>query len=83
MFTILWVNTKVIQKSVDLNAGENSLPSPVGAKVGHPRLVVSWIGLSVNMTDKQKFRDSLLLVSAFLLLDINFNMITVPGHFGP
>ena len=35
------------------------------------------------MANRQKFRDSTLLVSAFLLLDINFDMITtaVYGSF--
>ena len=49
---------------------------PVGAQVGHACLAVNWIGLSFNMANRQKFRDSALLVSAFLLLGINFNMIT-------
>ena len=49
---------------------------PVGAQVGHARPVVSWVGLSFSMANIQKFRDSALLVSAFLLLDIIFSMIT-------
>ena len=49
---------------------------PIGAQVGHARPVVNWIGPSFNMANRQKFRDSALLVSAFLLLGINFNLIT-------
>ena len=49
---------------------------PVGAQVGHACPVIDWIGLCFNMANRQKFRDSALLVSAFLLLGINFNMIT-------
>ena len=49
---------------------------PVGAQVGYARPVVNWIGLSLNMANRQKFRDRALLASAFLLLGINFNMIT-------
>ena len=46
----------------------------VGTQVGRP--VVNWIGLSFNMANRQKFKDSVLLVRAFLLLGINFNTIT-------
>ena len=49
---------------------------PVGAQVGHARPVVNGIGLSFNTANRQKFRGCECLVSAFLLLDINFNMIT-------
>ena len=45
---------------------------PVGAQVGHACPVVNWTGLIFNMANRQKFREGALLVSAFLLLDINF-----------
>ena len=64
--------------SVTTHTGSKALLSnhPVGALVGHARPVVSWVGLSFNMANRQKFRYSALLVRAFLLLDIIFNIIT-------